>query len=411
MGIPTWLPCSAMPLTSPTTCLCRSSKKSPDALPALRVGSRRPGCTTVATARPFSALPGIASLRPTQRPSPCSVQITSVTAGRRQIPRSSCGGWTALVSRPPTCSAACTATRAWHLGTSADTRLFRAVITAVDGRSPGLRSLLVVCGAGVGLPGGEHASNGVAGGGPLVLRTMGAAGAGSGGFRCTGRRARLRVQVPEPPADPGRGEPVRFRWPFPRPAEICGEGTGEAASPDPTGAGPGARSACPPRGARCGVRRSRHRGRRGRPVDPAAPVLSLLAPAGRSPGTSSRSGRAPRLSARCCYDGYRITRPRTGLLTSTSNYQLPSNIQGTPFSDRLPARPFSPVVKRILPWRRGASRFPVRRSRASRVHRPWRKAPRWQVRAEPGDAHTGRFCCSMYCLTTESGAPPTVPAK
>ncbi|OIJ88465.1 hypothetical protein BIV24_21420 [Streptomyces colonosanans] len=31
--------------------------------------------------------------------------------------------------------------------------------------------------------------------------------------------------------------------------------------------------------------------------------------------------------------------------------------------------------------------------------------------AEPGDAHTGRFCCSMYCLTTESGAPPTVPAK
>ena len=33
------------------------------------------------------------------------------------------------------------------------------------------------------------------------------------------------------------------------------------------------------------------------------------------------------------------------------------------------------------------------------------------VLAEPGDAHTGRFCCSMYCLTTESGAPPTVPAK
>ncbi len=228
MGTPTWLRCSAMPLTSPTTCLCRSSKKSPDALPALRVGSRRPGCTTVATARPFSALPGITSLRPTQRPSPCSVKITGVTAGRRQIPRSSCGGWTALASRPPTCSAACAATRAWHLGTSADSRLFRAMITAVCGRSPGLRSLLVVCGSGVGLPGGEHASNGVAGGGPLVLRAMGAARAGSGGFRCTGRRARLRVQVPEPPADPGRGEPVRFRWPFPRPAEICGERTGEA---------------------------------------------------------------------------------------------------------------------------------------------------------------------------------------
>ncbi|WP_369265733.1 aldehyde dehydrogenase family protein [Streptomyces sp. R35] len=42
---------------------------------------------------------------------------------------------------------------------------------------------------------------------------------------------------------------------------------------------------------------------------------------------------------------------------------------------------------------------------------PWRGAPRRLVAAEPGDAHTGRFCCSMYCLTTESGAPPTVPAK
>jgi len=31
--------------------------------------------------------------------------------------------------------------------------------------------------------------------------------------------------------------------------------------------------------------------------------------------------------------------------------------------------------------------------------------------AGPGTAHTGRFCCSMYCLTTVSGAPPTVPAK
>ena len=31
--------------------------------------------------------------------------------------------------------------------------------------------------------------------------------------------------------------------------------------------------------------------------------------------------------------------------------------------------------------------------------------------AEPGSAHTGRFCASMYCLTTVRGAPPTVPAK
>ena len=31
--------------------------------------------------------------------------------------------------------------------------------------------------------------------------------------------------------------------------------------------------------------------------------------------------------------------------------------------------------------------------------------------AEPGNAHTGRFCCSMYCLITVSGAPPAVPAK
>ncbi|WP_234536462.1 hypothetical protein [Streptomyces shenzhenensis] len=38
-------------------------------------------------------------------------------------------------------------------------------------------------------------------------------------------------------------------------------------------------------------------------------------------------------------------------------------------------------------------------------------ASRGLVPAEPGGAYTGRFCCSMYCLTTLSGAPPTVPAK
>ncbi|MEU9149849.1 catalase-related domain-containing protein [Streptomyces sp. NPDC048417] len=45
------------------------------------------------------------------------------------------------------------------------------------------------------------------------------------------------------------------------------------------------------------------------------------------------------------------------------------------------------------------------------VPRLRRGASRGLVPAEPGGAHTGRFCCSMYCLTTESGAPPTVPAK
>ncbi|KPI15172.1 hypothetical protein OK006_3045 [Actinobacteria bacterium OK006] len=38
-------------------------------------------------------------------------------------------------------------------------------------------------------------------------------------------------------------------------------------------------------------------------------------------------------------------------------------------------------------------------------------ASRGLVPAEHGGAHTGRFCCSMYCLSTLSGAPPTVPAK
>ena len=88
--------------------------------------------------------------------------------------------------------------------------------------------MLVVRGSGVGPVGGEDSSDVVARGGLSVFRTERATGAGPGGFRCTGRRARLRPQVPEPPPHSGRGEPVRFRRPLPRPSEVARQRAGKA---------------------------------------------------------------------------------------------------------------------------------------------------------------------------------------
>src|ERR1039457_5831446 len=68
----------------------------------------------------------------------------------------------------------------------------------------------------------------VAGGRAAVLRTWRAPGSGFAGFRCTGRRGGLRADVPEPAADPRRGEPARRGGFLPGAAQIAGEMPGEA---------------------------------------------------------------------------------------------------------------------------------------------------------------------------------------
>lgn len=88
--------------------------------------------------------------------------------------------------------------------------------------------MLVVRGSGVGLTSGEDSSDVVADGGLPVLRAKRATRTGPGGFRCTGWRARLRPQVPEPPPHSGWGESVRFRRPLPRPTEVPRERASEA---------------------------------------------------------------------------------------------------------------------------------------------------------------------------------------
>lgn len=40
--------------------------------------------------------------------------------------------------------------------------------------------------------------------------------------------AGVRAEVPEPPADPGGGEPTGLAGPFPGVAQVLGEGPGEA---------------------------------------------------------------------------------------------------------------------------------------------------------------------------------------
>ena len=74
--------------------------------------------------------------------------------------------------------------------------------------------------------GGQDQSHVVAGRGVVVLRALGSSGAGPGGFGCTGWRGDLRVQVPEPAADPGRAEFVRLRRLLPRPSQVRGQGPG-----------------------------------------------------------------------------------------------------------------------------------------------------------------------------------------
>ena len=54
------------------------------------------------------------------------------------------------------------------------------------------------------------------------------AGTGSGGFRCTGRKADLRSEVAKPAADPGRGQPVGRAWAFPGSAQVIGQAAGQA---------------------------------------------------------------------------------------------------------------------------------------------------------------------------------------
>src|SRR2546430_10903397 len=53
-----------------------------------------------------------------------------------------------------------------------------------------------------------------------VLRPWRPARSGLAGFRCTGWAAGLRADVPEPPADPGPGQPSRRCQPFPRAAPV-----------------------------------------------------------------------------------------------------------------------------------------------------------------------------------------------
>ncbi|KOG29183.1 hypothetical protein AQJ84_03485 [Streptomyces resistomycificus] len=42
---------------------------------------------------------------------------------------------------------------------------------------------------------------------------------------------------------------------------------------------------------------------------------------------------------------------------------------------------------------------------------PYQRVPEEERMPGTRCAHTGRFCCSTYCRTTLSGAPPAVPEK
>ena len=61
-----------------------------------------------------------------------------------------------------------------------------------------------------------------------VLRAWRPAGARLAGFWRTGGLGGLRADVPEPAADPGRGQPARPGWPFPGAAQVGGQRTGQA---------------------------------------------------------------------------------------------------------------------------------------------------------------------------------------
>jgi hypothetical protein len=61
----------------------------------------------------------------------------------------------------------------------------------------------------------------------FVLGAGWPAGACASGFGNTGRAGEVGADVPEPPSDPGRGEPVGACGFLPGPAEVFGEGPGE----------------------------------------------------------------------------------------------------------------------------------------------------------------------------------------
>ena len=68
----------------------------------------------------------------------------------------------------------------------------------------------------------------VVAGGSLAVGGAGRpAGTGSGGFRCTGRKADLRSEVAKPAADPGRGQPVGWAWAFPGSAQVIDPPAGQ----------------------------------------------------------------------------------------------------------------------------------------------------------------------------------------
>jgi hypothetical protein len=68
----------------------------------------------------------------------------------------------------------------------------------------------------------------VAGRGAPVPRSWRASGPGFGGFRCAGQAGKGGVDVAEPAADPGRGQPARRGGPFPGQAQVLSQGPGEA---------------------------------------------------------------------------------------------------------------------------------------------------------------------------------------
>lgn len=104
----------------------------------------------------------------------------------------------------------------------------------------------------------------MAGGGPAVLRSGGAAGAGPGEFRRTGGNGQVIADAAKSPADPGRGEAAGRAGPLPGQPGIGGQRPGEveldAGSQDKPGPAVGRGGIAEPRGGPaqplCG--RSRH---------------------------------------------------------------------------------------------------------------------------------------------------------
>lgn len=80
----------------------------------------------------------------------------------------------------------------------------------------------------VGLTGGEDPAHIMAGCRAAVLRAGWPAGTGLRRFRCTSRRAGLRVQVPEPPEDTRWCQLVRLGRLLPGPPQVGGQRAGQS---------------------------------------------------------------------------------------------------------------------------------------------------------------------------------------